>query len=68
MNVLVSLIFIFFFTVLLGVFYFYRKYNKFTRLDKNIQLVSNISVNGAKRDLQDVRSSLKNLKEQTNNI
>lgn len=68
MNVLFPMIFIFFLTVLLGVFYFYRKYNKFTRLDKNIKLVANISVNGAKRDLQDVRSSLKNLREQTNNI
>lgn len=68
MNVLVSLTFLFLVIVSISIFYFYKKYNKYTRIEKNTILVKNIYVNGAKRDLEDVRNSLKSLKEQTNNI
>lgn len=68
MNVLVSMILLFLVIFLISIFYFYKKYNKYTRIEKNTILVRDIYVNGAKRDLEDVRNSLKSLKEQTNNI
>ncbi|MDY6468858.1 hypothetical protein SKM57_09735 [Acinetobacter faecalis] len=68
MLVLVSLILLFIVSTLLGIFYFYKKYNSLTRADKNVRLIINGSAHSAKRDLEDVRGSLKNLKEQANNI